>query len=58
VGLPEKFSFERDFMEPAVARLAIAAVVTDEPFIDIGVPESLADAETVVPALAAGDAGA
>lgn len=57
-GLPEKFSFERDFMEPGVARFAIAAVVTDEPFIDIGIPESLAAADTVVPALAASDAGA
>lgn len=57
IGLPEKFSFERDFMEPGVARLAIAAVVTDEPFIDIGIPESLADADTRVPALDAGDKG-
>jgi D-glycero-alpha-D-manno-heptose 1-phosphate guanylyltransferase len=54
-GLPEKFSFEKDFMEPRAASLAIRAVVTDEPFIDIGVPETLAAADTVIPALAAAD---
>ena len=53
----EKFSFERDFVEPQVARLAIHAVITGEPFIDIGVPETLAAADTVIPALAAGDQG-
>lgn len=44
-------------MEPRVARLAIAAVVTDEPFIDIGIPESLVEADTQVPALDARDKG-
>jgi D-glycero-alpha-D-manno-heptose 1-phosphate guanylyltransferase len=51
------FSLERDFMEPRVAELAMCAVVTDEPFVDIGVPESLAAAATLIPALAAEDAG-
>jgi D-glycero-alpha-D-manno-heptose 1-phosphate guanylyltransferase len=57
MGLPEKFSFERDFMEASVGKFDIAAVVTDEPFIDIGIPESLAEADSVVPALAASDGG-
>jgi D-glycero-alpha-D-manno-heptose 1-phosphate guanylyltransferase len=51
------FSLERDFMEPRVAELAMCVVVTDEPFVDIGVPEALAEASTVIPALAAEDAG-
>jgi D-glycero-alpha-D-manno-heptose 1-phosphate guanylyltransferase len=51
------FSFEKDFVEPEAARLAICAVVTDEPFVDIGVPESLAAAGRIVPALAAADTG-
>jgi D-glycero-alpha-D-manno-heptose 1-phosphate guanylyltransferase len=51
----EAFSFEKDFLEPQVGRLAVCAVVTDEAFIDIGVPETLADADCVIPALAAQD---
>jgi D-glycero-alpha-D-manno-heptose 1-phosphate guanylyltransferase len=50
------FSFERDFMEPSAPRLAIGAVITDEPMVDIGIPESLAGAEAIVPRLAAADA--
>jgi len=53
----EKFSFEKDFVEPRVGQLAICAVVTNEPFIDIGIPEALAAADTVIPALAAEDSG-
>ncbi len=51
----EKFSFEKDFVEPHAAELSICAVITDEPFVDIGLPESLAFAEKIIPALAAGD---
>ncbi len=54
-GLPEKFSFERDFVERAIGRLPVGAVVTDEPFVDIGVPESLAMADAEIPRLAAAD---
>jgi D-glycero-alpha-D-manno-heptose 1-phosphate guanylyltransferase len=54
-GERETFSFEKDFLEPHVGRLAICAVVTDEPFIDIGVPETLAAADSLVPAMAARD---
>jgi len=57
VGDREKFSFEKDFVEPHAGRLAICAVVTDEPFVDIGVPETLAAAATQIPALAAKDLG-
>jgi len=32
------------------------AVITDEPMVDIGIPESLAGAEAIVPRLAAADA--
>lgn len=52
------FSFERDFMEPRVAELAMCAVVTAEPFVDIGLPESLAAAGRTIPALAAEDVAA
>lgn len=52
-----RFSFEKDFVEPEAGRLPIRAVVTDEPFVDIGVPESLAAAGRIVPALAAADMG-
>jgi len=55
LGARGAFSLERDFMEPRVAELAMCAVVTDEPFVDIGVPESLAAAGTLIPALAARD---
>jgi D-glycero-alpha-D-manno-heptose 1-phosphate guanylyltransferase len=54
-ALPEKFSFERDFVERSIGRIPIGAVVTDEPFIDIGIPSSLAAAHTGIPALAARD---
>jgi D-glycero-alpha-D-manno-heptose 1-phosphate guanylyltransferase len=53
----EKFSFEKDFLEPAAKSLAICAVTTDEPFVDIGLPESLAEASESVPALARDDRG-
>jgi D-glycero-alpha-D-manno-heptose 1-phosphate guanylyltransferase len=56
MGKRGPFSFERDFMEPRVGALAMGAVVTDEPFVDIGLPESLAAAGTLVPRLAAADA--
>ncbi len=37
--LPEKFSFEQDFLEREIDRSTIGGVVEDAYFIDIGVPE-------------------
>jgi D-glycero-alpha-D-manno-heptose 1-phosphate guanylyltransferase len=47
--MPAKFSWESDFLEPRVAELQPIAFECDAPFIDIGVPESLAEAQTLVP---------
>jgi D-glycero-alpha-D-manno-heptose 1-phosphate guanylyltransferase len=44
--LPEKFSFETDFLAPEIARLAPAAYEVDGFFLDIGVPEDLDRAQT------------
>jgi D-glycero-alpha-D-manno-heptose 1-phosphate guanylyltransferase len=43
--LPEKFSFEVDFLAPEIIRLAPAAYQVDGFFLDIGVPEELARAQ-------------
>jgi D-glycero-alpha-D-manno-heptose 1-phosphate guanylyltransferase len=51
------FSFEKDFLEREAGRIAVGAVVTEEPFVDIGVPESLREAGARVPALAGADVG-
>jgi D-glycero-alpha-D-manno-heptose 1-phosphate guanylyltransferase len=47
--LPERFSFEQDFMNPQLARLAPVAFVTEGYFIDIGVPEDFQRAQTELP---------
>lgn len=39
LGLPERFSFESDYLMPFVARLHPLAFATQGDFIDIGVPE-------------------
>ncbi|MGK2871380.1 MAG: nucleotidyltransferase family protein [Alphaproteobacteria bacterium] len=44
--LPEKFSFEADFLEPDVSQLRPLAYITDMRFIDIGVPEDYHRAQT------------
>ena len=46
---PEKFSFEKDFLEPAVEKLAPAAYVSEDPFIDIGIPEAYHAAQALIP---------
>ncbi|MGA7342432.1 MAG: nucleotidyltransferase family protein [Terracidiphilus sp.] len=46
VNLPEKFSFETDFLTPEIARLAPAAYEVNGFFLDIGVPEDLDRAQT------------
>lgn len=43
------FSFERDVLEPACVRGLLAGAVLDGPFIDIGIPEALAEAQTAIP---------
>jgi D-glycero-alpha-D-manno-heptose 1-phosphate guanylyltransferase len=58
--LPDPFSFERDFLEPRIDRLSPAVYVAEGRFIDIGVPASFREAQTLIPRLAAGsrpDAG-
>lgn len=47
--LPRAFSFERDFLEPLAPSLRPAAVVAEGDFIDIGVPDSYAEAQRVLP---------
>lgn len=42
--LPDKFSFEKDLLEPQIAALKPLYMQSDEYFIDIGVPESYAQA--------------
>jgi len=47
--MPAKFSWEADFLEPRAAELRPVAVECDAPFIDIGVPEALEQAQTLIP---------
>ncbi|HEX9276430.1 MAG TPA: sugar phosphate nucleotidyltransferase [Casimicrobiaceae bacterium] len=49
--LPERFSFEEHFLRPFVDRIRPRAVIVPGPMIDIGVPESLAAAQKIVPAV-------
>jgi D-glycero-alpha-D-manno-heptose 1-phosphate guanylyltransferase len=44
--LPEKFSFETDFLAPEIGRLTPAAFPVDGFFLDIGVPEDYDRAQT------------
>lgn len=43
-NLPQKFSFEKDLLEPEIGNLKPLYVQADDYFIDIGVPESYAQA--------------
>ena len=49
--LPQRFSFEEDFLRPFASALRPRVVETAGPMIDIGVPESLAEAQQRVPGL-------
>ena len=40
-GVPEKFSFETDFLARGIGRLRLAAFKVDGFFLDIGIPEDL-----------------
>jgi len=47
--LPEKFSFEQDFLGRRVETLDIRVFPEVTEFIDIGIPADYARAQTVVP---------
>jgi len=48
--MPSKFSWEHDFLEARTAEVRPLAFPCDAPFIDIGVPEALEQAQTLIPA--------
>lgn len=43
--LPNKFSFEKDILEPIIPQLKPTYMIADDYFIDIGIPESYATAQ-------------
>lgn len=49
-SLPEKFSFEKEVLEPGAAIGEIGGWVSDAYFIDIGIPEDYQKAQWAVPA--------
>ena len=52
-ALPQRFSFEHDFLAPALDRLTPAVCLAEGMFIDIGVPASFREAQTLIPTLSA-----
>ena len=48
-SFPEKFSFEKDVLEPLSAKGKVGGWVSDRYFLDIGVPEDYALAQTELP---------
>ena len=48
--MPSKFSWEQDFLQARIREVAPIAFECDVPFIDIGVPEAFAEAQTLIPA--------
>lgn len=46
--LNKPFSIENDYLEPAVARATVEVFVTEGVFIDIGIPEDYARAQTLL----------
>jgi D-glycero-alpha-D-manno-heptose 1-phosphate guanylyltransferase len=46
---PEKFSFEKEFLEKKAGRLVFAGFNCDQYFVDIGIPEDYARAEKELP---------
>jgi D-glycero-alpha-D-manno-heptose 1-phosphate guanylyltransferase len=48
--MPPKFSWEKDFLAPRSSEIQPVAFLTDAPFIDIGIPEALEEAQTLIPA--------
>lgn len=49
-GKPEKFSFEKEILEPESTLGNLSGFVSDGNFIDIGIPEDYALAQTFLPA--------
>jgi len=49
-ALPEKFSFEKEVLEPLAAAGKLAGWVSDAYFIDIGIPEDYQTAQWSIPA--------
>lgn len=47
-GLPDKFSFEKEIMEPTAAKGAVSGFVYDSTFIDIGIPEDFERAQELL----------
>lgn len=47
--MPAKFSWEADFLEARASEIRPMAFECDAPFIDIGIPEALAEAQTLIP---------
>jgi len=48
-SMPERFSFEDEFLATKVHQLLPAACISEDLFIDIGVPDSYAEAQTLLP---------
>ncbi len=44
-NLPEKFSFEKDYLEKFVSERKMYGLIQDEYFIDIGIPEDYEKAQ-------------
>lgn len=51
LNLPEKFSFEKDVMEKYCGQIPFSGFSFDDYFIDIGIPEDYARAQTELPNL-------
>lgn len=47
--MPSKFSWEADFLEARAREILPMAFECDVPFIDIGIPEALQEAQTLIP---------
>jgi D-glycero-alpha-D-manno-heptose 1-phosphate guanylyltransferase len=47
--MPRKFSWEQDFLQARASEVRPIAFECDVPFIDIGIPEALAEAQTLIP---------
>jgi D-glycero-alpha-D-manno-heptose 1-phosphate guanylyltransferase len=56
-GLPDRFSFERDFLQERIPDLKPLGVESDAYFIDIGIPEDLQRARQEIAADAAAASG-
>ncbi len=49
--LPDAFSFERDYLPPRLGTLQPRAFIAEDYFIDIGIPEDYARAQTELPVI-------